>query len=111
MWLIVVLRGASLQAQDSPGGSGCGVEVPDQVQLLAVKVQWLRWGLLVAPCLFQVVSAKLLAALGAEMLSNDRCVNGQPSQMKAQGFRMSVMGNSNEEDPDEEGEFTQPTAI
>lgn len=46
---MVVLKGASLQAQDSPGGSGCGVKVLAQVQLLAVKVQWLHWGLALHP--------------------------------------------------------------
>ena len=90
-----VLKGASLQAQDSPGGSGCGVQVLAQVQLSAAKVQWLRWGLALRPVFVAGAFCQTPGSLFTETFFNDQWVIGQPGQMKAQGFRISVMGNLN----------------
>ena len=92
---MVVLKSASLQAQDSPGGSGCGVKVLAQVQLLAAKVQWLHWGLALHPVFVAGGFGQIPGSLFAEMFFNDLCVIGQPGQVKAEGFRISVMGDLN----------------
>lgn len=82
-----------------------------QVQLLAAKVQWLRWGLAHHPVLVAGGFCQTPGSLFTATFFNDQCVIGQPGQMKAQGFRVSVMGNLYYENPDQEGEFTQPTTI